>query len=288
MFSQCIRLSEDMLVSHSAPALMRGETVDDMYDIPGTGRLVSSVLAQLYPDIAVSVWIWLGLRRFLPDGRVRRIMRSPLNVGSLAPTQYQSDLLILCRTIKKAVRPDTRFVYAYTHTLSGSDSFKMVAEYSLPMSCRAFAFAPIVPVRHRPQLFVDDGTHLQIFSVADFKPRPPPPFPLDVLDEPVEAPRPPRPSSEPDPDLAEGMDNMSIGGQDGDDEDEDEDREKMTYKRVPPPADLSESVPHWTVAKDVEGVVRSKVSIDRWQAIFDGQLLLAVNEEGTLSIWKRK
>lgn len=95
--------------------------------------------------------------------------------------------------------------------------------------------------------------------------------------------------SERDPDLAEGMDNMSIGGKDSDDEeDEDADLNAMTYKRVPPPADLSESVPHWTVAKDVGGVVRSKESIDRWQVVFGGQLLLAVNEEGTLSMWKLK
>lgn len=97
----CLRLSEDMLVSHSAPALMRGETgVDDMYDIPGTGRLVSSFLGPIGPDIAVSVWIWLGFKRFLPDGRVRKIMRSPLNVSSLALTQYQFGLLNLTQDYK--------------------------------------------------------------------------------------------------------------------------------------------------------------------------------------------
>ena len=59
---------------------MRGESVDDMYDIPGAGRFIS-IAAGASPDFTVSVWMWLAFKRFLPDGRVRRIMRVPLNVS---------------------------------------------------------------------------------------------------------------------------------------------------------------------------------------------------------------
>lgn len=50
-----LRLSDDILVSHSASALMRGRSVDHMYEEPGT----------------VAVWRWLGLDRFLPEGKLR-------------------------------------------------------------------------------------------------------------------------------------------------------------------------------------------------------------------------
>ena len=163
-----------------------------------------------------------------------------------------------------------------------SDSFKMLAEYSLPMSCRAFAFAPIIPVRRNPQLFVDDGMQLHIFNIADFKPRPPQPFPLDVPDENEHTPD----ESELDADLAERVDNMSVSDKNDDEEAEEEDEPPVTYKRQPLPLDLTENVAHWTVAKDIAGTNRSSASIDRWQVAFHGQLLLAVNEEGTLSMWK--
>ena len=83
----CHRLSHDILVSHSAPALMRGESVDDMYDIPGTGRSVI-IAVGVRPDFTVSVWMWLAFKRFLPDGRVRRIMRVPLNVRVFTLAQF--------------------------------------------------------------------------------------------------------------------------------------------------------------------------------------------------------
>ena len=158
----------------------------------------------------------------------------------------------------------------------------MLAEYSLPMNCRAFTFAPIIPIRQNPQLFVDDGANVYIFNIADFKPRPPPPFPLDVPDENEHTPD----ASELDAELAERVDNMSVSDKDDGEEADGDEEPPVTYKRQPPPLNLTENVAHWTVTKDITGLNRSKTSIDRWQVAFRGQLLLSVNEEGTLSLWK--
>lgn len=53
-------LSGDILVSHSAPAIMRGATRDDMYEENGT----------------VVIWQWLGFDRYLPPGKpIQKVMR---------------------------------------------------------------------------------------------------------------------------------------------------------------------------------------------------------------------
>lgn len=53
-------LNADTLISYAGPALMRGEHVNSMYELPGE----------------VAVWQWLGYSRFLRDGQVRPIMQS--------------------------------------------------------------------------------------------------------------------------------------------------------------------------------------------------------------------
>ncbi|KAI0094822.1 WD40-repeat-containing domain protein [Irpex rosettiformis] len=52
-------LSHDILISHSAPALMRGKSVHHMYEEPGT----------------VAVWQWLGYDRYLGVGGLRPVMK---------------------------------------------------------------------------------------------------------------------------------------------------------------------------------------------------------------------
>lgn len=76
------RLSSEILVSHSAPALMRGETSDEYYDVPGTSRYYSlSHSGPLFKPFLVAVWMWLGFSRFLPDGHVRKGMRGCQSVS---------------------------------------------------------------------------------------------------------------------------------------------------------------------------------------------------------------
>ena len=62
-----IRLNDDILVSCSAPALMRGDSIDDMYEEPGE----------------IVVWQWLGFDRFLKQGQVQRIMRGCVSVRAV-------------------------------------------------------------------------------------------------------------------------------------------------------------------------------------------------------------
>ncbi|KIP11382.1 hypothetical protein PHLGIDRAFT_473083 [Phlebiopsis gigantea 11061_1 CR5-6] len=52
-------LSDDVLVSCSAPALMRGGSVEEMYEEPGE----------------IVVWQWLAYDRFLKQGQIKPIMR---------------------------------------------------------------------------------------------------------------------------------------------------------------------------------------------------------------------
>lgn len=58
-----VRLSRDILISHSAPALMRGKSVEHMYEDPGT----------------IAVWQWLGYDRYLSGG-LRPIMKGSCDV----------------------------------------------------------------------------------------------------------------------------------------------------------------------------------------------------------------
>ncbi|KAI0348559.1 WD40 repeat-like protein [Trametopsis cervina] len=52
-------LSHDILLSHSAPALVRGKSLQDMNEEPGT----------------IAVWRWLSYKRFLSEGGLRPVMR---------------------------------------------------------------------------------------------------------------------------------------------------------------------------------------------------------------------
>lgn len=74
-----VRLSDDVLISCSAPALMRGESVDDMYEEPGE----------------VAVWRWLAFDRFLKQGQVQPIMRGCAAVRVLLQRGYLNIFLIL-------------------------------------------------------------------------------------------------------------------------------------------------------------------------------------------------
>ena len=58
------RLSDNVLVSCAAPALMRGEHAEDMYEEPGE----------------IVVWEWLGYDRFLKDKNLKPIK------GATAPS----------------------------------------------------------------------------------------------------------------------------------------------------------------------------------------------------------
>lgn len=166
------------------------------------------------------------------------------------------------------------------------------------MHCRVSTYAPIIPRRQEPLVMVDDGADLHIFKISDFKPRPPKPFPLDVQDE-LEPPTTSEPErrsesrvSSNDRELAGATERLDLQeGEGSDDEDEFPDGPPETYKREQLPAALLDSVPHWTIPKGTQGVMRAtetsdKPDLHRCQMVINGQMIVGVSENGTMLLWR--
>lgn len=74
------RLSDDILISHSGPILLRGRSVDEMYEMPGEGELLLHrfVFIEMRTFTTVTMWRWLAFDRFLKNGQVSPIMRGTI------------------------------------------------------------------------------------------------------------------------------------------------------------------------------------------------------------------
>ena len=78
-----VRLGRDILISHSAPALMRGKSINSMREECGTSV----------------VWQWLGYDRYLGEGGLKPIMRGNCEVRLLTVAMCNShymNWLTLC------------------------------------------------------------------------------------------------------------------------------------------------------------------------------------------------
>ena len=90
------RLADDIILSSSAPALMRRtqDDPDDTYWEDGTGQCISFVLTigLLDDGVTVVVWQWLGFNRFFPPGKIpQKVMRGTASVCHQALLVRSSD-----------------------------------------------------------------------------------------------------------------------------------------------------------------------------------------------------
>ncbi|KAI0375088.1 WD40 repeat-like protein [Pilatotrama ljubarskyi] len=139
-------LADDILVSHSAPALMRRdqENIEDTY----------------YEEGTVAVWQWLSLNRFFPPGKIpQKIMRGTASVSFCASSHI----------LRTNVVQDYR----------NSESFKILSAYHLPMVIRHLH--TYRSIHHDPILLIPLGKTIRVFNIAQFGPRTPPRFPGDDL-----------------------------------------------------------------------------------------------------------
>ena len=60
-----------------------------------------------------------------------------------------------------------------------AESFKLVSTYSLPIHIKNVHFFTPRFKTHDPLMLYGDGKAVYIFNITHFKPRTPPPFPLD-------------------------------------------------------------------------------------------------------------
>jgi len=91
MLTTCFRLSDDTLLTHSAPAILRGD--DD-----NTSSIVSEVNFDSSRDElesgTIMLWRWLGLDRFFPPGWEPQTRFSGCSSVRVLPTIHQHILIV--------------------------------------------------------------------------------------------------------------------------------------------------------------------------------------------------
>ena len=157
------------------------------------------------------------------------------------------------------------------------ESFKIISEYTLPMANKLTAFAPLIPIKHRPLVLLDDGgDSLRIFDISNFKPRPPPPFPLDDEGK-LRTPEYPTTQREPPQNIHD----------DAEEQWEDFDgAPPIVYPREQLPWDLITNVPHWTFPKEDQtaSTATGGPPAERSQFVFGGRLIVRISERGFMSL----
>jgi len=188
---------------------------------------------------AVVIWRWLGFDRFLPAGR-----------------------------------PMQKVIRGCASDHRGSQSFKIIASYSLPMRCKHVCVF-YDPVNHDPILLIPDDQVIRIFNITYFQPRVRPAFPLDQ--ESVE---------EQVPELTRRMEESSS---------QFEDTGQSTFappKKIwptlPVPLKLLEAVPGWKISvKKAADVTKANVpNVEACEVAAGGAMILGVGKRSTLYMWR--
>ncbi|CAL1695645.1 unnamed protein product [Somion occarium] len=206
-------LSQDVLMSHSAPAWMRkvgdGEEPYEYFQEHGT----------------IVVWRWLGFDRFFPPDK---------------PFQK----------VVRGVASDYR----------GSDSFKIISCYSLPMN--VLKLRVYRSLAHDPIIVIPMGNTVRILNVMHFKGREPPAFPTN--DEMVE--------------LTKRM-RLSVPEGDGDNEN----GNRIPQPDARPPRPLLETVKGWELPlSQTDG----PIDIQNCEVACQGRVIVGVGIKGTMVVWK--
>lgn len=222
-------LSQDTLISHSAPALMRRDphNREDLYEEEGT----------------VVVWRWLGYDRFFPPG--------------MTPMKHF-----------RGVASDFR----------GSESFKILAAYSLPMittNVRVYQ-SPT----HDPILLVPMGRIIRIFNISQFEHRDPPPFPYDEKDF---------INSTKKMKLADTTNNQepSTTTENVEDMEPEEDPTPIYPPPIPPRA-LFQDRGSWEIGTEkARSRIDTLADVEHCEVTCGGSVIIGVGKKGTLFVWKR-
>ncbi|TCD69920.1 hypothetical protein EIP91_005744 [Steccherinum ochraceum] len=225
------------------------------YSVPAIMRTEGGTGKGFYNEPGtVVIWRWLAFDRFFPaDPSLRRVSRG-------CASDYR-----------------------------GSQSFKVLAEYSLPMDCK-FVDVHYDPRTHDPILLVipPDSKKIHIVNMTHFKAREPPPFPLDQ-----------DPNAPPENELPE-LARRIEASEDEDEEDEeasqtqdgDQSRsapQKSPWPQLPPPRPLLRSVPGWEVGgleRAAQQTGTTLPNVDACEVTAGGTVIVGVGKRSTLYIWR--
>ncbi|EMD42122.1 hypothetical protein CERSUDRAFT_110665 [Gelatoporia subvermispora B] len=134
-------LSTDILVTHSAPALLQRDSDDrDAYYENGTGNVLCCKVIVCFMFSLVTVWRWLGFDRFFPVGKpIQKIIRGCIS--------------------------DWR----------NSESFRILSSYFLPLTTLNLHI--YTGSTSDPLLSIPLGKAIRVYNITQFAPRPSPSLP---------------------------------------------------------------------------------------------------------------
>lgn len=167
------RLDHDILLTHSAPALMR-ELLDD----------TDPKKTFLEPG-QIIIWRWLAIDRFFPprsgDETRQSVLRGCASVSWLYKCMLNAHMHVN-RIIKRVVCSSARV--SVTLNAIFLASFKIISSFSFPDTNTQYVTPNLhvyqTPIHDPVVLFTyPNSTLISMFNVIHLQPRKPPPFPLE-------------------------------------------------------------------------------------------------------------